>query len=60
MIGLGVSQQGATGVLAWLAAPGDRAPPTTPEPPGDNGGAEFEPPPGDVAAPPAPLLPTNS
>lgn len=62
MIGLGVSQQDAAGVLAWLPAPGDRAPLATPDPPGDRGGAELDPPSGEVAAPPlpAPLLPTSN
>lgn len=62
MMGRGVSQQEAAGVLAWLPAPGDSPPPATPEPPGDSGGAELDPPSGDVAAPPAPapLLPTSN
>lgn len=62
MMGRGVSQQEAAGVLAWLPAPGDNAPPATAEPPGDSGGAELEPPSGEVAAPPvpAPLLPTSN
>lgn len=62
MMGRGVSQQEAAGVLAWLPAPGESAPPATAEPPGDSGGAELEPPSGEVAAPPvpAPLLPTSN
>lgn len=62
MMGRGVSQHDAAGVLAWLPAPGESAPPATADPPGDSGGAELDPPSGDVAAPPvpAPLLPTSN